>query len=526
VVVPCTFALAATGTGTVSLHPALLAAPLVTVLAQRCAGWPLALGALVALLSALGLWGLATPSTIATTGLASALLVAASEWLSRAGAAPSPAPAATPDTVGLRTDTEAAQALLALERVRSEALERALADARAAVAANEGAVRSREELLSLVSHDLRSALNAMVGWLYLARSPTTEPGPRQRAIDGIASAVDTQRRLVDQLLDATRVLSGRSPAASRPVLPEALFQRVVARLGPRATERSIELHIAPAAPGLAFLADPSRAEDSLCALVDHAMAITPAHGVVRLQVRAAAGTMPTRVLIEVDGDGLAQAKDSQVRGPVAAPTLAMAVARAVTELQGGTLDIHAASPAAGMHLSLSFPAAAAPAAEASDAMRTPQAAKGPAPGSFEEAPPGDAPELSERLNGCYILLTDDREDMLEVGATVLRGHGAHVTTACSAAESIDLYPAWACGGGERLLISDLSMPGIDGIEMIGRIRRIEAESALPRVPAVAFSAQSDQYPRRTVMQAGFDMFLAKPLSPAQLIRAISQLIGR
>jgi CheY-like chemotaxis protein len=426
------------------------------------------------------------------------------------------------------TSPERGAAEPSVEGTRTAALEPPLADARLAAAATERAVRGRDELLSLVSHDLRSALNAMVGWLYLARSPTAEAAARTRALEGIASAVDTQRRLVDQLQDAARLLGGRVPAECRPVHAAAVLQRVVARLAPHAADRSVALHVAASPDGLSFLADPSRVEDSLYAMVEHALALTPGQGIVHIGARPEVAQGKSMIALEVRSAGAgADAAAAQAAAPdgglAASPTLALAIARAVTELQGGTLDVQAGPPGSGTHLSLRFPARDAMQAEAARV----QPAPGPARTGFFDAAGGmDDPDDMDILRGCFILLTDNRDDMLEVGATVLRRHGAHVTTAGSGAESIALYPGWARGGGERLMISDLSMPDIDGLAMIGRIRRIEGESGLPRVPAVAFSAQADRYARPTVMQAGFDLFLAKPLSPAQLIGAISPLVGR
>ena len=397
----------------------------------------------------------------------------------------------------------------------------------------------RDELLPLVSHDLRSALNAMVGWLYLARSPRADATSLQRALDGIASAVDTQRRLVDQLLDAARLLGGRLLLESQPVSPEALFKRAQTRFASRASERSVELWFSPVPEGLSFDGDPGRAEESLAAMIEHAIALTPEHG--RVGVGAAQTTASgagKSVVIEVrggDGDGDADATPGDasgtvVTGPAAARpvvTLPLAIARAVTGLQGGTLIVETAGQARGVRLSLRFPAGTAGVGAETPTLAQDGATDTPAVAAVAAGTDDDdGRRRAGVLAGCHILMTDDRDDMLDVSATVLRSYGARVTTARSGAETIEQYPNWSRGAGERLLISDLSMPGMDGIALIGRIRRIEGERGLPRLPAVAFSAQADAYSRRTVLQAGFDMFLAKPIQPSQLVDAILPLIGR
>jgi len=628
-----TVALAASGVGSVALHPALMAVPIVIALAQLCTGWRPALLLLGSLLGGLWMYGVGTAVSIGIAGAAGALVMLALEWRTREavlglvvtiaerngdrdavwvvdrrgrvvaandracmladGASPVAAdgrcaPAlhyvdregeplalsprtdcsarsirvAGQDKLGpfdleawtlaafdlagvvrlddradferLRLDGDEAAALLEQERAQSRARTREVEAMREAAESAGRAVRNREELLSLVSHDLRSALNAMVGWLYLARSPAAEAGSRLRALDGIASAVDTQRRLVDQLLDATRLLGGRKPAEAVQVETGALFQRVSSRVGPAAARRSITVRVTPSQAGLAFLADPSRAEESLYALVEHAIAITPGQAMVRLHaalVETEHGRT-VRLAVESEGTGRAQGGSREAAavrddghapapGRPASPTLSIAIARAVTELQGGSLDLGSSASGDGARFSLCFPSVSATTED--DASEAVAVAPSTVP---DEAPANGAQTTTDVLIGCYILLVDDRDDMLDVTATTLRGHGAHVTTARSGAEAIERYPAWARGGGERLLISDLSMPEIDGLALLVRLRRLEAQAALPRVPAVAFSAQADQYARRTVIEAGFDLFLAKPLSPAQLIGAISPLIGR
>lgn len=373
----------------------------------------------------------------------------------------------------------------------------------------------------------------MVGWLYLARSPRADDQSRQRALDGIASAIETQRRLVEQLLDAARLLGGRVRVEIRPVATAELFLRMQARFAAKASEASVQLQVDPVQDGLRFRADPVRAEDALAAMLDHALATTPARG--RVQMRASAGQMDgvPCVTIEVRGGPIAHPVPTGV--PDALPgrpggsrlahealdTLPLALARMFAQIQGGALLIERSGSTEGLHLSLRFPAPA----DEPDASGAGPRQEYPSMAATSE---GSASALrdADSLSGCHILLTDDREDMLAVSASVLRGYGAQVTTAGSGAEAIERYPGWARGTGERMLISYLSMRGMDGIAMIGQIRRVEGERRMERLPAVAFSAQADAYSGRAVLQAGFDLFLAKPIAPSELVAAILPLVGR
>ncbi len=381
------------------------------------------------------------------------------------------------------------------------------------------AVHNRDALISLASHDLRSALNAMVGWLYLARSPRADADALGRALDGIASAVDTQRRLVDALLDTMRVLDGRLTPRTHPLCTDGLLERIAVQSADPERQRGVGLEVLPASRVHWFDADPVHVDDALRVLVRHAIAVSPEHGTVRLQAIEGtgphAGTVELRVECTRDAPG-------QAAGRLVA-TLPIAIARAVVEAQGGRLEVDTDAH----RLLLRFPEADAGAATSQPTSASPQQDPAASEDSQATAAPPERQQRGDgRLAGCHVMLTDDREDMLEVTAAVLRRHGAQVTPARSGDETLKRYATWAGGGGERLLLSDLSMPGMDGLELIRRIRRLETERGLPRLPAVAISAQTDEWPRREVMLAGFDGVLAKPITPADMIASLLPLVGR
>ena len=148
----------------------------------------------------------------------------------------------------------------------------------------------------------------------------------------------------------------------------------------------------------------------------------------------------------------------------------------------------------------------------------PVSAASRADGSPDSASPG--------LRGCHLLAVDDNPELLDVLSALLVVEGAIVTTAISADQALDCYPAWAAGGGERLLISDLAMPGRDGMSLIRAIRAIELRHRLPRLPAVALSAHGQPGIRRKAIENGFDLFLDKPIDPPVLLRQLCRLVDR
>jgi CheY-like chemotaxis protein len=145
--------------------------------------------------------------------------------------------------------------------------------------------------------------------------------------------------------------------------------------------------------------------------------------------------------------------------------------------------------------------------------------------------PGDLGEETGKpagstLHGCHVLAVDDNPDLLGLLAEILAAEGARVVTAGSADQALKLYPAWASGGGERILVSDIAMPGRDGFALIREIRALEQRRRLPRLPAVALSAHGVPHVRRNAIRNGFDLFLDKPIDPPVLLRRLGALLDR
>jgi CheY-like chemotaxis protein len=140
--------------------------------------------------------------------------------------------------------------------------------------------------------------------------------------------------------------------------------------------------------------------------------------------------------------------------------------------------------------------------------------------------PADAGATDDGLNGVFVLAVDDKPEMLDVLSQVLSADGAVVVTETSADEALARYPQWAAGGGERLLVSDLAMPGRDGFSLIRQIRALERDRRLQRLPAVALSAHGASSVRRRAIEHGYDVFLDKPIDPPVLIDSLRRLLDR
>jgi len=159
--------------------------------------------------------------------------------------------------------------------------------------------------------------------------------------------------------------------------------------------------------------------------------------------------------------------------------------------------------------------------------RSGEAAAGDAVGaSPAPAQPPPAGATDDGLNGVFVLAVDDKPEMLDVLSQVLSADGAVVVTETSADDALARYPQWAAGGGERLLVSDLAMPGRDGFSLIRQIRTLERDRRLQRLPAVALSAHGASSVRRRAIEHGYDVFLDKPIDPPVLLDSLRRLLDR
>ncbi len=402
-----------------------------------------------------------------------------------------------------------------------------LARERAARITLESAARAMDEFMSLLSHDLRSPLNAMVGWLHVLRGAQTSPEMTERALAGLSSAVERQRRLVDQMLDATRILTGRIKLEVTPVNAAALLRRLATRFNAGAAEKSIVLDVTPVEIDATVLADPMRIEEILATLIDNAIRKPPPGGRVVFAARARSDSID--IDVTDSGAGFEAGELARLLAPVGQSdpsasrgygsfALGLTIAKALTALQGGALAASSRGQGQGASFVLRLRRAvpSAPAQRPIDG----------APDNAGLSALGSSALGWSELQGTAVLVLDDSEAIIETAAGVLRDYGAQVTTARSIGEAIDLYPTWARAGGERIFMCDLDSLRDDGLALIARIRRLEAERGLPRIPSVALSAQAERYPQRTLTNAGFDLLLPKPIGAAALRTAIAPLLGR
>ena len=377
----------------------------------------------------------------------------------------------------------------------------------------EGASRMKDEFLATISHELRSPLQPLLNWAYLLRSPNLDPASAERALDAIERSTKTLGQLIEDLLDVSRIVTGKLRLQVRPVRLPGVVRSAIEAVEAAALAKGVgvEARIDPDLP--VVLGDPDRLQQVLWNLLSNGIKFTPRGGRVMVTVAGHEGELVITVADTGAGikpeflphvfERFRQAESSTNRS-YGGLGLGLAIVRHLVELHGGNVSVASEGDGRGATFTVRLPVAAA--------VRLP-AERAPA------AVTSDTP-AGRSLTGLHILVVDDEADAREVMRFMLERGGARVRTADSAAAALDAIRE------ERpdLLISDIGMPVEDGYVMVRRLRAME-DGAPRRLPAIALTAYASEEDSRRARAAGFDAHLSKPVDPARFIDIAVGLAG-
>jgi signal transduction histidine kinase/response regulator RpfG family c-di-GMP phosphodiesterase len=411
-----------------------------------------------------------------------------------------------------QSHTAALQQEVAERKQAEEARAQLLVREQAARADAERANRVKDEFLATLSHELRTPLTAILGWSRMLRTAGLDETMRARALETIERNAQSQSQLIDELLDVSRIVTGKLTLNVRPFELLPVVEAATDSIRPATDAKSIRLDVSldPAAGRVA--GDPARLQQVIWNLFSNAVKFTPAGG--RVGVKLERDGASARITVSDTGVGIdpqiipyifdrfRQADGSTTRehGGLG---LGLAIVRHLVELHGGTVSAESAGRDSGATFTVALPVARA--AEDADAARDGQ-----------RAGEGHAPKNVGALEGLSILLVDDVADARGLIATVLRGSGAVVHECGSAAEALDALDTRAAD----MLLSDIGMPYQDGYALIAEVRRRDAGRRLPAIALTAYATAED---RARALSAGFHLHLAKPVDNEQLIAAVASL---
>jgi PAS domain S-box-containing protein len=430
----------------------------------------------------------------------------------------SAAPIQSPDgkTLGVvlvfRDVTERKQ----VEREREQLLERERESRHSA----ETASRAKDSFLATVSHELRTPLGIILGWAGILRAGNADARTVERAAEIVERNARVQAKLIDDMLDISRIVSGKFQIELSEIDPGRVVGAAVESLRPAAEEKGLALELT-AEPNLGpVVADPERVQQIVWNLLANAIKFSAKGS----KVTVAMGGAGNRLRIEVRDQGVGidpqrlphvferfwQADTSSTRrhGGLG---LGLAIVRHLVEMHGGRVTAHSRGEGYGATFTVEIP------------LRGPHDTAAAAAGrAAATVLPLGGPLLGRRvLNGARILVVDDEHDAADWVAELLRAAGAEVRIAGSAAAGLEAMRTWR----PDLLISDIGMPGEDGYALMKRVRALTPEEGR-QTPALALTAHARAEDRMRALSVGYQMHAAKPIDPIELLIVTASLLNR
>lgn len=422
----------------------------------------------------------------------------------------------------------AAQASVAMDNARLyEAAKRAHAEAERAAEEKERLYRQaeessrlKEEFLATISHELRTPLSAILGWARMLRMGQLSDEHAAKALDTIERNARAQAQLVDDLLDVSRIVTGKLRMDVQPADPNAFIDAAVEAVRPAADAKGVRVQKIIDTAAIPIPGDPVRLQQVVWNLLSNAIKFTPRGG--RVQIRSERVNSHLEIIVSDTGQGIApdflphvfdrfrqaDQKTSRQHGGMG---LGLAIVRHLVEMHGGSVLANSEGEGKGATFTVMLPISPVYQVDASGSRVHPAA----------RDLLSRVDDCTDRLDGLRILVVDDESDTRELLRQGLEYCGAKVRVAASAAEALQALT----GSYPDILISDIGMPQVDGYELIRQIRQRPKEHG-GKVPAIALTAYTRTEDRLQAMRAGYDMHVPKPVELAELVAVAATVVRR
>jgi signal transduction histidine kinase len=401
-----------------------------------------------------------------------------------------------------------ALAMWRADNERRRLLEREQRARRDAQAAN----RAKDEFLATLSHELRTPLNAILGWTQLLASGQLTEQTARRAVEIIERNTRLQAQLIDDLLDISRIITGKLRLDLKPVTVRSILDASLDTALPAAAAKSIALVRESGSSQDAIFGDPARMQQVIWNLLSNAIKFTPQGGTVTLSETREGGMVVLTVTdtgIGIEPQFLPHVFD-RFRQQDPASTrkhgglgLGLSIVRHIVELHGGTIEAHSEGVQRGSTFRVKVPL-------------SPMASEDPTPNGPQ--PRGSLADLP-LLDGIRVLVVDNEPDARGLVSAILESRGAEVTAVESAAEALEEIRKHR----PDVLLSDIAMPGEDGYALIRKVRLAASAPLLPAAAVTAFATAGD---RAEALDAGYQAHLAKPIEPSELTAVVAALARR
>jgi PAS domain S-box-containing protein len=420
----------------------------------------------------------------------------------------------------------AAQAGLALDNARMFEMAQRAAEERKALLESEREARNaaermsemKGEFLATLSHELRTPLNAIVGWAQMLRTRPASQEQLAKGLETIERNARLQAQLIEDLLDMSRITSGKLRLDIQQLHPAGVVEAAVETLATAADAKGIRLEkiLDPSAGPIS--GDPGRLQQVMWNLLSNAIKFTPRGGKVQVLLQRVNSHIELSVADTGRGvkpEFMPQLFDRFRQGDPASTRshgglgLGLSIVKSLVELHGGSVEAHSPGEGLGTTVTVHLPLSVV--RQSDDVERTHPRSLPPEPGDF----------VTMELAGLTVLVVDDQPDARELIKHVLEDCSADVLTAGSAEEALPIVATRQ----PHVLVTDIGMPGADGYELLRRVRELGPARG-GRVPAIALTAFARSEDRARALRAGFHVHVAKPVDPSELVATVAAVAGR
>src|SRR6266498_4039758 len=402
-----------------------------------------------------------------------------------------------------QAEEERAQLLISEQAARAEA---------------EKANRTKDEFLATLSHELRTPLSAILGWSHLVRTGKLDDPQMSRAFETIERNARSQSQLIDDLLDVSRIITGKLQIELRAVDLSKVIEAAMDSVRPAYETKGIGFEVIGDLGTCPVRGDANRLQQIFWNLFNNAVKFTPADGKVSVKVKR----RDSRIQVSITDTGIGidskfvpfiferfrQADGSTTRAH-GGLGLGLAIVRHLVELHNGDIKAESGGQGEGSTFTVNLPLAIASASGPEDSMLS------DTDGQYFTA------DYSKMLEGMRILVVDDEADSRDLLTAILTRCGSEVKCTESAAEAIETFKVW----NPDVILSDIGMPVEDGYNLIKRLRKLRTKRA-KKIPVVALTAYATSEDRARALSSGFRIHLAKPIEPRSLVKSIAEAAGR
>ena len=393
-------------------------------------------------------------------------------------------------------------------------------------ASAEVANRVKDEFLAMLSHELRTPLNAIVGWTHLLKSGTLGESDRARGIDVIDRNASAQRAIIDELLDVSRIITGKLKLEPKPMDPVGVVEAAVDAIRPAALAKQIEIVASIERNHGLVVGEPVRLQQVIWNLLSNAVKFTPKNGRVEVGLKVAGNHF--QITVSDTGEGIApeflpyvferfRQADTSARRKHGGLGVGLSIVRNLVELHGGEVRVASGGPGKGTMFTILLPIMGLSDADASQRGETKQLIDSRWKQKDQVANGDVQPTL---LSGLRVLAVDDQQDTRDLIMLALMRFGADVRASDSATAALATIAEWR----PHVIVSDIGLPEMDGYEFMRALREIEGDGE--QIPAIALTGYAGAVDESKALNAGYELHFSKPINLSELAHAIAKLSGK